>query len=179
MMYCREDGSLSTKYALECLYPFFLVHALLSPRDSERFTWNCLVNNTGKKGANIAFDEDTEHSNNFSKQTIKNHGPNVTEKTVSRLSRAEHPSRLTLVNLDESIKCITESGKHSAPPTSRDRDELLKRAVQLDIFTEIEGRKYKHFCNFKRDRLDNLDSSSLYQWINRHKRNITWGIKAR
>ena len=49
----------------------FLVYAVLSPRDSERFTWNRSVNNTGQKGANIPLDEDTEHSNNFIKQGIK------------------------------------------------------------------------------------------------------------
>ena len=51
MLYCKADGTHSTKYALECLYQFFLVYALLSPRDSERFTWNRSVNNTDQKGA--------------------------------------------------------------------------------------------------------------------------------
>lgn len=49
MLYCKADGSHSTKYALECLHQFFLVHALLSQRDSERFVWNRSVNNSGKK----------------------------------------------------------------------------------------------------------------------------------
>ena len=40
MLYCKADGSGSTKYSLECLYQFFMVHALLSPRNSERFVWN-------------------------------------------------------------------------------------------------------------------------------------------
>lgn len=35
MLYCKADGSGSTKYSLECLYQFFMVHALLSPGDSE------------------------------------------------------------------------------------------------------------------------------------------------
>lgn len=49
MLYCKADGSHSTKYALECLYQFFLVNALLSPRDSEQFVRNHSVNNNGKK----------------------------------------------------------------------------------------------------------------------------------
>ena len=44
MLYCKSDGTHSTKYALECLYQFFLVHSILSQRDSERFTWNRSVN---------------------------------------------------------------------------------------------------------------------------------------
>ena len=50
MLYCKADQTHSTKYALECLYQFFLVYALLSPRDSERFMWNRSVNNTCQKG---------------------------------------------------------------------------------------------------------------------------------
>lgn len=179
MLYCKADGAHSTKYSLECLYQFFLVYAVLSPRDSERFTWNRSVNNTGKRGGNIPLDEDTEHSNNFTKQGIKNLGPNITEKAVSRLSKAESSSRLILVNLDSSINRMSKSGQHSQGSTARDLDELVKRAVQFSIFTELEGRTYRHFCNFQRDKLEDLNGSVLYQWINKHKKNITWGIRAR
>lgn len=47
LLYFKADKQHSTKYALECLYQFFMVFALLSPRDSERFTWNRTINNTG------------------------------------------------------------------------------------------------------------------------------------
>lgn len=179
MLYCKADGSHSTKYSLECLYQFFLVHALLSPRDSERFIWNRSVNNTGKKGSNIPLDEDTEHGNNFIKQGIRNLGPNVTENAVSRLSYSQSPTASMLGNLDETIKRMLRSGKHSVGTLERDLHELIKRAVEFNIFTELEGRSYKHFNCFQRDRLNNLDASSLYQWINKHKKNITWGIRAR
>ena len=58
---------------------------LLSQRDSERFVWNRSVNDSSKKGANIALDEDTEHDNNAIKQGIRNLGPNVTENAVQRI----------------------------------------------------------------------------------------------
>ena len=53
LLYCRGDESHSTKYALEILYQFFLVYALLSKRDRERFIWNQFVNNDTVKGGNI------------------------------------------------------------------------------------------------------------------------------
>ena len=74
MLYCKADGS-QPKYALECLYQFFLVRGLLWQRDSERFVWNHSVNNSGKKGANIPVDEHTEHDNNAIKQGIRKLGP--------------------------------------------------------------------------------------------------------
>ena len=175
MLYCKADGAHSTKYALECLYQSFLVYAMLSPRDSERFTWNRSVNNTGKKGGNIPLDEDTEHSNNFTKQAIKNLGPNVTKKAVLRLSQAECSTRSILLNLDASIKRMTKSGQHSQGSTASDLDNLVKRAAQFNIFTELEGRTYKNFYEFKRDRLENLNGSLLYQWISKHKKKILLG----
>ena len=104
----------------------------------------------------------------------------MTERAVQWLSRAEKPSRSILGKLDESIKRFTKSGQHSQGSTARDLDEVVIRAVQFDI-SEIEGRTYKHFHDFQRDRLDsdNLKASSIYQWINKHKRYITWGIRAR
>lgn len=103
----------------------------------------------------------------------------MTEKAVSRLSRAEHSSRSILANLDGTIKRTTKSGKHAESCTARDLDELVKRATQLDIFTELEGRKYKQLSNFQKDRLENLNATSVYEWFNMHKKFMTWGIRAR
>ena len=178
-LYCKADGSHSTKYALECLYQFFLVRGLLSQRDSERFAWNCSVNNSGKKGDNIPLDEDTEHDNNAIKQGIRNLGPNVTENAVQRISYARSPTASILGNLDDSIKWQLPSGKHFHGSLERGLNELIKRAFEFKIFSEVEARSYKIFNGFQRDRLANLDVSSLHQWIKKHKKNITWGIRAR
>ena len=179
MLYCKADGSHSTKYALECLYQFFLVRGLLSQRDSERFAWNCSVNNSGKKGANIPLDEDTEHDNNATEQGIRNLGPNVTENAVERISYARSPTASILGNLDDSIKRQLLSGKHSHGSLERDLNELNKRAFEFKTFSEVEACSYKIFNGLQGDRLANLDVSSLHQWIKRHNKNITWGIRAR
>ena len=177
--YCRADESWSTKYALEILYQFFLVHALLSKRDKERFIWNRFVNNHGVKGGNIPLDEDMEHSNNFVKQGIRNLGPNLTESAISRVCKAENATRTILDKLDGSFNRQTHSGKHPEGSPDKDIEELVNRAVDLDVFTETDGRHYQTFNDFKRDRLEDLDRSSLYKWINKHKRNIRLGSRAR
>ena len=179
MLYCKADGPHSTKYALECLYQSFLVYSLLSQRDCERFVWNRFINNHDKKGTNIALDEATEHSNNFIKQGIKNLGPNVSERAISRICKAESATSSILENLDESLKQHAKSGKHSDPSKEKDLDELIKRAEDLDIFKETEGRSYRHFYGFKRDRLKDLNGTNLHRWINNHKKNIFNGIRAR
>lgn len=47
LLHFKQDGSGSTKYALEALYQLFQVLALLSPREAERLKWNWTVNNQG------------------------------------------------------------------------------------------------------------------------------------
>ena len=174
MLYCKADV-----YSLECLYQFFLIFALLAPRDRERFIWNRTVNNSGTRGANIPLDEDMEHSNNFIKQGIKNLGPNVSEKAVLHLSFSQSSTSAILQKLDKTVQRMTRSGGHSAGSSERDLEELIKRAVEFDIFSETEGRTYGHFSDFRRDRLDNLDASTLYQWIIKHKKYISRGTRAR
>ena len=56
---------------------------------------------------------------------------------------------------------------------------MIKDVAGFQAFSEIEGRKYVHFLDFKRDRLEDLDVSDLYHWNNRHKRNVVTGIRSR
>ena len=158
---------------------FFQIYALLSPRGSERFIWKRFVNNSGKGGSNIPLDEDSEHSNNFIKQGIRNLGPNVTEKAVQRLSYSENSTSMIMGNLDDTIKRLLRSEKHSSGSLEKDLHELVKRAIESKIFTKQEGRIYKEFRSFPRDRSSNLDVYCLYKWINKHKENILCGIRSR
>lgn len=179
LLYCRADKGGSTKYSLECLYQFFLIHSLLSARDSQRFIWNRYVNNHAKIGTNIALDLDVEHSNNYIKGAIKNLGPNVSEKAVSRIANAESQVRLVLSNIDSSLQYHHSSGKHGESSSTKNVDVLVKKVQEEDVFTYNVARKYLHFHDFQRNRLDGLDMSDMFKWINKHKRNVSMGIRAR
>ena len=125
MLYCRADGQGSPKYALECLYQSFLVEALLSPRDCERFIWNRSVNTYGGTGNNMAHDLEVEHSNRFVKTSIMNLGPNVSEKSVTRICQSEKAVRSILSNVDKSLCCVTKSGKHTKSSEAGGLNELV------------------------------------------------------
>lgn len=84
-----------------------------------------------------------------------------------------------LDKLDGSLNRQTHSGKHPEGSPDKDIEELVNRAVDLDVFTETDGRHYQTFNDFKRDRLEDLNLSSLYKWINKHNRNIQLGSRAR
>ena len=133
MLYCKADNH-SDKYALECLYQAFLVQALLSPGDNERFCWNRTVNNHDGIGRNIPLDLCVEHSNNYIKQAIKNLGPNITEQAVARICSAEITARAIIDNMDHELHKILSSGRHTLQSTERDLEELVKRVIQTNVF---------------------------------------------
>lgn len=179
MLYCKADKSHSTKYALECLYQMFLVNSLLSPRDAHRYIWNRSVNNRGGLGNNIPLDLEVEHSNNFVKQAVKNLGPNVTQKSVSRICKAEKSIRAITDNLKTSIAIRYKSRRHTHRNTDKDMATVVDGLVKGKAFQKQEGRCYTHFKGFEKSPLYNLDKSNLFKWINNHVENIHSGIKAR
>ena len=179
MLYCKADGQGSKKYALECLYQAFLVHSLLSPRESEKFVCNRSVNNKGGRGNNIPDDLEVEHSNCYVKGGARNLGANLTEKAVQRICHSESGSRAMADNVDQCLSRIQRSGRHTSSSLENDLEELLKRIIQTDVFTESPGRSYDCFVDFERDPFKAVDMSSLYQWINQHKKYILRGNRAR
>lgn len=77
------------------------------------FIWNRSVNNSGVIGKNIPLDLDVEHSNNYLKQAMKNLGPNLTEKAVSRICNSERSVRKIIQSMDKTLKQSSDPGKHS------------------------------------------------------------------
>lgn len=136
MLYCRADGTPSTKYALECLYHSFLTNALLTPRDSHRFIWNRTVNTSGGVGKNVALDLDVEHSNNFVTQSMKHLGPNRSENAVSRICNAESGVRVIVDKTDQSTHRAAGSNAHTHRSTERDLDQLVATASDTQMFLE-------------------------------------------
>ena len=169
----------STKYALECPYQAFLFESLLSPREKERFVWNRSVNTSGGVGKNVPLDLDVEHSNRFLKQSIKNLGPNITEKAISRICHAEAGARCITDNIDTCVHKITMSGKHTQSSVEKDLMTLLNRALVIDVYNVHNSRQYNHFKKFERDRMANLKMTTVFKWIDEHKKNMIAGVKAR
>ena len=148
LLYCRADGTHSAKYALECLYQSFLVNAMLSSRDAERFIWNRTVNNSGNPGKNIALDLDEEHNNNFKTQCIKNLGPNLSENAVARICKAEHSTRTVIENIDCSIRRLAGSSEHAEGSLERDISVLVDKCFNNLIFQLHDSRIYACFRDF-------------------------------
>ena len=77
------------------------------------------------------------------------------------------------------IQYASPSGKHVEHFPQSDFEAIVKRLVDMNVFEYQEGRHYRHFCNFQRDPLHNLNMSGMYEWINEHKKKLSSGFKAR
>ena len=143
---------------------------------AERFIWNRTVNISGNPGKNIALDLDVEHSNNFKKQCIKNLGPNLSENAVARICKAEHSTRTVIENIDCSIRRVAGSSEHAERSLERDLCVLVDKCFINLIFQQHDSRSYACFRGFERDPFKNLDMSSMFKWMNKHKKNIQCGL---
>ena len=178
LLHFKEEKS-TTKYSLEALYLLLQVYSLLPPDEAHSLVWNRTVNNKGGPGKNVALDVDLEHDNKDLKQPIKNLGPNVTVDAVTRISHGQQRSKRMLSCVDREILVKQRSGKHISADYSKDLRMIVNLLMEEFVFHHTPGRHYKSFSNFVRDPLSRLDMSNLFQWINKHKRNIDLARKAR
>jgi len=179
LLHFRQDAEGSTKYALESLYHLFQLSALLTPREAERMKCNRTVNNKGGQGNNVFMDLDLEHDNHLFKELLRGLGANVSENSVTRICRAFFPIKHLLENVDKEIDVRVNSGIHTKKDMHKDLIKIVNTLVEENVFMMTPGRLMRCFPNCPRDYLRLLDSSSLFKWINDHKKNITLGKRPR
>ena len=178
LLHFKEEKS-TMKYSLEAPYLLFQVYSLLPPAEAHSLVWNPTVNNKREPGKNVALDLDLEHDNDDLKQPIKNFGPSVTEDALRRISHGQQRSKTMLGCLDREILVKQRSGKHVSADYTKDLGMVVNSLTVELVFHQTPGRHYKWFTNFARDPLSRIDMSNLFQWINKHKKNIVLGRKAR
>ena len=141
LLHFRQDGSGSTKYALEALYHLFQVQALLSPREAERLKWNRTANNQGGDGNNVAIDVALEHDNHAIKDIIRSLGANISEESVLRVCRAFFILKNLLNVLDSEINVKKVSGKHTKKSVNEDLMKVIKTLCEQHAFEKQSTRE--------------------------------------
>ena len=171
LLHFRQDGSGSTKYALEALYHLFQVQALLSPREAERLKWNRTVNNQGGDGNNVAMDVALEHDNHAIKDTIRGLGTNISEESVLRVCRAFFILKNLLNVLNSEINVKKVSGKHTKKSAKEELMKVVKTLCEKHAFEKQSTREPMYcFPDCPRDYLQLLDTKEPFGWINDHKK---------
>ena len=160
MLLFKDDQKGSAKYALEALYLILQIKAILSPRQAYRLQWNRTIRG---KCYNIPFDLDLEHDNRMVKEAIKKLGPNITEKAVSTIIKAQQTGSKMLQSFDKSIEIIRRSGKHTQKSDKKDFDKIVHNLIEQQALTRVtEGRAYNHYTDCKSSTISALNIHNLY-----------------
>ena len=171
--------SSQSKYALEALYLLFQINALLTPCEAHELKWNRSVNNHGAAGCNVPLDLDLEHDNNYIKEANRKMGRNLTTTAVTRNCSCCKVARELVELFDSECKIKKRSGKHVQRSDAQDLRILVNLLLSEEALTETPGRNYNHYTGFLRSQTSNIDMSSLFKWINKHKKLISLNRKAR
>ncbi|XP_065067588.1 uncharacterized protein LOC135693129 [Rhopilema esculentum] len=170
LLYMKQDGARSRKYALEGLYLLFQVYAILSERDAHSLIWNRFSKSRHGRGGNIPLDLAMEHYNNLLKSVIRNLGPNATNtRAVDRFCKALTVNKKMLENFDSSCNVLRRSGKHIKANISGDLKKIVGELIKNSALQVIPGRKYSSYAGVKPSLLEDFDIHAMYKWIQDHK----------
>ena len=167
--YLRNDAG-STKYALEA-------YGLLSPKNSHELIWNRTALLRSGLGNNIPLDLLLEFFNRLLKEVQRKLGPNATNQKA--IDRYCHAVDITKVALDRECCVIRRSGKHYEISVASDFQKNAVEIISQKAFTWTPGRSYEQFKDMDSTLLEHFDLQNMFQWINKHKRNIVCARKAR
>ena len=134
-------------------------------------------NNRGGMGNNVFMDLDLEHDNHYFKEQLRSLGANVNQTSVNRTSHAFCVISNLLERLDGEMLVRENFREHTKKNIKGDCITVVKELVAEDVSNRKQNgnREMKVFHNCPWDYWQLLDTSSLFKWINKHKRNIIQG----
>ena len=141
--------------------------------------WNRSVNNHGVAGCNVPLVLDLEHDNNYIKEGNKKMGRNLTTTAVTRNCHCCKVAREIIEQYDLECKIRKRSGKHVQKSDGEDLRILVNLLLSEGALIETPGREYNHYAAFQRSQTSEIDMSSLFKWIDNHKKYILFNRRAR
>ena len=153
------------KYALATLELQAQLHCLLTPRLAYSLTWNRFVNHKGEVDSNHPMDLDLEHDNKYFKNDIHSYRGEITDKSITRVSRSVEGSQSVMRSFDKSSSVTKPSGRHTQLSTEDDVSTLVEHLVQAEVFSYVPGRQHSAFPHMTHNLLDSLDMEKLKSWI--------------
>ena len=155
------------KYAFATLELQAQLNCLLTPRLAYSLTWNRFVNHKGQIDSNHPMDLDLEHDNKYFKNDIHSFRGEITDKSITRVSRSVEGSQAVLRSFDKSSSVTKPSGRHTQLSTKDDVLTLVEHLVQAEVFSYVPGRQHSAFPNMMHNLLDSLDMQKLKSWISK------------
>lgn len=161
------------KYAYATLHYQAQVNCLLSPRLAHSLIWNRFVNTKGHSDTNYPMDLSVEHDNKTFKNDIHSYRGEITEKSITRVSRSLGATDDILHSFDRSCGIHKPSGKHTRLSVEEDVKILVDQFLEVSLYDKKPGRKHNSFPDMKHNILDEIDSDKLKLWVSNSLKKIS------
>jgi len=112
-------------------------------------------------------DLDLEHDNKYFKTDIHSFRGEITDKSITRVSRSVEGSQAVLSSFDKSSSVAKPSGRHTRLSTKDDVLTLVEHLVQAQVFSYVPDRQHSAFPKMRHNLLDSLDMQKLKSWISK------------
>ena len=176
LMYFKSSTSFKN-YAIEMFTWIAQIKALVSEEMAHRLTWNRFVNWNGGAGRNMACDMAQEICNKVSKDIVKSMGPNKTEKSMMRASKAAAGVHQIIQKVNEVTHVKPASKAHTHKDSSDEEAMMLQDIRKLQPFKAKPGRYHEHFPDMAVSPTSAVNMKKLFEWIEKHKKQIGRGQK--
>lgn len=162
-LYCKVSNC--PKYAIALLELQCQVNCLLSPRLAHSLTWNRFVNHKGQIDTNHPMDLDIEHDNKYFKDDCHSYRGEITDRTITRVSRSIETSECIVQKFDSMTNVKRPSGSHTRLSTEEDVGRLVGHLLPIKPFSKVPGRAHASFPCMEHSILDKLDMDKLRVWL--------------
>ena len=121
----------------------------------------------------MAMDLALEHDNHLLKDMIRGLGANISEASVRRIFMSFFIIKAFLEHLDLEMSIKKSSGAHCKKSVKQDLKKVVQTLHEQNVFEKQATREaMSSFPDCPRDYLQLLDATTLFSWINDHKRNV-------
>ena len=175
LLMCFKSSNSFKTYAIEMFTWIAQIKSLCSEQMAHRLKGSRFVNWNGGKGNNIACDMAQEICNRISKDLVKSMGANKTPKAMMRASKAAAGVHLIVKQVNEVSGIKPTSQVHAHKESSGKVIMMFKDLKKLRPFDLEKGRFHRNFQEIIVSPTSSVNMSSLFSWLEKHKKQIAMG----
>ena len=106
-------------------------------------------------------DLDLKHDNKAFKTDAHTFKGEITDKTITRISRSTEPTDEMLLSYDHNTAVRRPSGRHTTQSPEDDILAIVEQLQQAKVYKLVPGRYHSAFPSIRHDQLDELDMGKL------------------
>ena len=160
-------ASKQTNYSIEAFTFLAQYEYLLTPLMQQQLLWSRTVNTRGRSRTNVSCDLHMEHINGECKNAIGLLGPNIGDRSVSRIGKSIGKLMKITGQFDKVNELPPVTKKHSKRSTATDIEKHLRQVhEESQVFNFTSKRQHKKFPRFQSNITRSLDNKYFKDWMN-------------